>query len=448
MNVLSTSVDTIKSSSVVQFVNKFVTTFENLIPNDALTNVAYYADGAFLQVDLDPTENVVYIADTSKFKPFGFLLIGDEVVYYYRKLNDRFLKVQRGRQGTTAQAWTAGTFLRQIPDPISVASVALAQIEAESKLVAVSAATGTVGSGQDRVRQEQYITPVVTLQSTSTVALGQVQLQSTSTITEVTVDHQKVYDIDQDNITQSTLSHNVTQIDAQIQTVTSEFQTQAIDLTVTKAGSEFFFDLPPGGAVDGYEESAFFTDPISTRLNGFVDLVDNQGLYSVRRRDGTDLEIVNEVFGAFAAFVGVYAKTNAGFTLSHRDGIFDAGTSGVSGLTISDFTFYFPSITIRDFAERGSSSFTLDGTKFILMPPSIQNPVAISQTAATPIPSTITVATTNYFPSEGYLFHNNGSFTGVIKYTGKTANTFTGCTLHNGDDQIASGSEIVPITID
>ena len=448
VNVLSTSVDTIKSSSVVQFVNKFVTTFENLIPNDALTNVAYYADGAFLQVDLDPTENVVYIADTSKFKPFGFLLIGDEVVYYYRKLNDRFLKVQRGRQGTTAQAWTAGTFLRQIPDPISVASVALAQIEAESKLVAVSAATGTVGSGQDRVRQEQYITPVVTLQSTSTVALGQVQLQSTSTITEVIVDAQKVHDIDPSNVTESTLSHNATQIDAQIQTVTSEFQTQSIDLTVTKAGSEFFFDLPPGGAVDGYEESAFFTDPISTRLNGFVDLVDYQGLYSVVRRDGTELEIVNEVFGAFAAFIGVYAKTNAGFTLSHRDGIFDAGTAGVSGLTISDFTFYFPSLTIRDFAERGSSSFALDGTKFILMPPSIQNPVAISQTAATPIPSTITVATTNYFPSEGYLFHNNGSLSGVIKYTGKTANTFTGCTLHNGDDQIASGSEIVPITID
>ena len=257
-----------------------------------------------------------------------------------------------------------------------------------------------------------------------------------------------IHDIDPNNITESTLSHNATQIDAQIQTVTSEFQTQAIDLTVTKAGSEFFFDLPPGGAVDGYEENAFFTDPISTRLNGFVDLVDYQGFYSVVRRDGTELEIVNEVFGAFAAFIGVYAKTNAGFTLSHRDGIFESGTSGVSGLTISDFTFYFPSLTIRDFAERGSSSFALDGTKFILMPPSIQNPVAISQTAATPIPSTITVATTNYFPSEGYLFHNNGSFTGVIKYTGKTANTFTGCTLHNGDDQIASGSEIVPITID
>ena len=37
--------------------------------------------------------------------------------------------------------------------------------------------------------------------------------------------------------------------------------------------------------------------------------------------------------------------------------------------------------------------------------------------------------------------------TGIIKYTGKTANTFTGCTRHNGANQITSGSEIVPISI-
>ena len=46
-----------------------------------------------------------------------------------------------------------------------------------------------------------------------------------------------------------------------------------------------------------------------------------------------------------------------------------------------------------------------------------------------------------------YLLHNNGTYTGIIKYTGKTANSFTGCTRHNGDNQIASGSEIVPISI-
>tara|TARA_A100001035_G_C27674679_1_gene450068 strand:- start:28 stop:912 length:885 start_codon:yes stop_codon:yes gene_type:complete len=36
---------------------------------------------------------------------------------------------------------------------------------------------------------------------------------------------------------------------------------------------------------------------------------------------------------------------------------------------------------------------------------------------------------------------------GIIKYTGKTSNTFTGCTRYNGSSQIASGSEIIPISI-
>ena len=104
-------------------------------------------------------------------------------------------------------------------------------------------------------------------------------------------------------------------------------------------------------------------------------------------------------------------------------------------------------MTIGDFTQRGDSSYLLSGSKFNLAPPSIQNPVTISQTVAAIIPSTITVTNTNYFPTSGYIFHSNGTFTGIVKYTGKTANSFTGCTLHNGSNQIASGSEIVPITI-
>ena len=452
INVFATSVDTIKSTSVVQFINKYVTTFENIIPNDALSNVEYYTTGAYLQVDLDPTENVIYIADTSKFKSSGYLLIGDETVFYYRKIGDRFLQVQRGQEGTTAQAWVAGTFLRQLPDPITSVSAAVTQVESESKLVAVSAASGTVGTGQDRQRQQQVIAPVVTLQSTSVVGVGQLQLQSTSTITEIIADHQKVYDIDEANITQSSLQHNATQVNATVQSMTSEFVTERVELTVTKAGSEFFFDLPPGGAVDGYEETAFFTDPVSTRLNGLVDLVDNQGLYSVVQRGGSEIEIVNAVFGAFAAFVGVYAKTNAGFTISHRDGIFDSGTAGVSGLTIADFDFYFPSISIRDFAERGDSSFALDGTKFILMPPSIQNPVTIA-TSGVDINGELDVNSTNYFPTTGYILIklSSGIYAGttsVFEYTGKNATTFTGVTKIRGDGFPSTGDEVIPFTID
>ena len=39
------------------------------------------------------------------------------------------------------------------------------------------------------------------------------------------------------------------------------------------------------------------------------------------------------------------------------------------------------------------------------------------------------------------------AYSGVIKYTGKTANTFTGCTVQRGSNQITSGSEIIPIDI-
>ena len=108
---------------------------------------------------------------------------------------------------------------------------------------------------------------------------------------------------------------------------------------------------------------------------------------------------------------------------------------------------YFADLTIGDFTKRGDSSYLLSGSKFNLAPPSIQNPVTVSATASAPIPNTITVTNTNYFPTSGYIFHTNGTVTGIIKYTGKTSNSFTGCTLHNGSNQIASGSDIIPTTI-
>ena len=120
----------------------------------------------------------------------------------------------------------------------------------------------------------------------------------------------------------------------------------------------------------------------------------------------------------------------------------------MSNLTIGDLTQYFPALTVGDFTERKDSSFTKSGEKFNLGLPSIQNPVAISQSTAPIVLGVISVGSTSYFPTSGYLYHTNGSATfGVVKYTGKTANSFTGCTVHSGSTQITSGSEIVPISI-
>jgi hypothetical protein len=149
------------------------------------------------------------------------------------------------------------------------------------------------------------------------------------------------------------------------------------------------------------------------------------------------------VFGLDADYVGTYTKTNVGHTLGHFDGVFDDGASGVSGLTLAEIDIYFKALTIKDFQERGKSSYTLSGAKFNLMPPSIQNPVAISSSTGT-IGGNIVVQDTTYFPSEGYLFTSGGT---VIQYTGKSSNEFTGCSLYSGPNSINATEELIPFTI-
>ena len=310
----------------------------------------------------------------------GLLLVGDEVVYYNRKLSDRFTNILRAQRGTTEQNWTAGTFLRQIPELVSVAPVGVVQVQSESDVKMVD--IGLVGSGFERKVQRQVTSPV--------------------------------------------------------------------DLEITKESLEVLLVPPPGGVIDGYAEELFLTDPVPVRAgnttgghDGEVDLIEINGGYHVGKRNATEVLIVNSVFGRTAEYIGQYTKTNVGHTISHFEGIFDDGAAGVSGLSLGELDLYFGSLTIRDFEERGKSSYTLAGNKFVMMPPSIQNPVAISSSAGT-IGGTIVVQDTTYFPDEGYLFTSGGT---VIQYTGKTSTSFTGCTLTRGANSIANGQELIPFAI-
>jgi hypothetical protein len=192
--------------------------------------------------------------------------------------------------------------------------------------------------------------------------------------------------------------------------------------------------------VDGYEESVFITDPVQTRLNGFVDLLDD---YGVVQRNSNIIFVSNAVFGQDIGYIGNYTTGNAGHTISHFDGIFDDGSANVSGLSILELSTYYPSLTIRDFILRGNSSYTLVGDKFNLMPPSIQSPVAISTSFGT-IGSTIEVQSTTYFENSGLLFTSGGS---LIQYTSKTATTFEGCSVVNGSNSITNGDELIPYSI-
>ena len=375
--VVSAEIQDIVSLNSISTVSKAITQTQQIeIPNNAISNVNYFENAALLDIDFLIGDVIAYIADTSKFAPSGRLMIGDEVIYYEKKINDRFYQIIRGYQGTTEQDWVAGTYLRQIED-VTVISAGLVEVESESDVRMVN--IGLVGSGFERQVFRQVTSPD--------------------------------------------------------------------DLEITKESAEVLIVPPPGGAIDGYEETAFINDPVQQRNQNQVDLIENAlGNYTVTQRDGTIIEIRNEKFGT-NEYVGSYIKTTVGPNIGNWQYIsFDDGTCDVSNLTISDISTYFPSLTLGDFVDRAKSTFTKAGDKFNLALPSIQNPVAISSTVGT-IGGDIVVQDTTYFPTTGYLLHNNGTYTGIIKYTGKTANSFTGCTRHNGDNQIASGSEIVPISI-
>jgi hypothetical protein len=420
------SSSTLTTSATREITNKFTTVVEN----NYLSNVNYFATGSFLQAPLSPTDTIIYVADTSKFNSNGYLLIGGEIVRYLRKLDDRFLMVERGVDNTTAQSWSPGTFIRQVPDPVSVASAGIAIVESESQLVTVNLASGISSAGQS---QKQVLTPSVDIKSITKQIVAEVQKQF-NVESVSTIESQIRYKLEP---TFNIVSSFTTTSDVEIVNTLQSVQTQ---LDIQKAATEIVLTPPPSGVVDGYQESVFIANPINTRLNGFITILDD---YGVVQRDGTIIYINNSIFGLDAEYVGNYTKTNVGHTIGHFEGIFDDGAAGVSGLTLSEIDIYFKALTIKDFSERSNSSYTLAGDKFNLMPPSIQNPVAISSSSGT-IGGSIVVQDTTYFPSEGYLFTSGGT---VIQYTGKTTNTFTGCTLFNGPNSINAAEELIPFTI-
>jgi hypothetical protein len=68
--------------------------------------------GALLDIELLPTDTIIYIPNTSRFPSQGKILIGKEIITYTSKLSDRFLGVTRGVNGTIAESYSAGQYLR------------------------------------------------------------------------------------------------------------------------------------------------------------------------------------------------------------------------------------------------------------------------------------------------------------------------------------------------
>ena len=154
---LSARIQDIVSLNSISTVSKAITaTMQIDIPNNAISNINYFENASLLDIDFNIGDVIAYIADTSKFAPNGRLMVGDEVVYYEKKLPDRFYQIIRGYEGTTEKSWTAGTYLRQIED-ITVLSAGLVEVESESDVRMVN--IGFVNSGFERKVQRQVTSP-------------------------------------------------------------------------------------------------------------------------------------------------------------------------------------------------------------------------------------------------------------------------------------------------
>jgi hypothetical protein len=431
---ISGRVADIISTSIVSTNRQITTTLENLIPNNALSNVNYYANAALLQVDLGISNNVVYIADTSKFKSNGYLLIGDEIVRYYRKLNDRFLKVERGQRNTTAKAWSAGTVILQLPDPSSTVFGGVMMVQSASQTVTIQGGLGAANASST-LTQYQDITPPVSLVSSNREIVVGIQIATSAvSITNVTVKTASTFETSLASIKSFVTTGSVKQLSTILQSVTTQISSH-------KLATEVVLILPPTGIIDGYLESIYLTDPIITR-SGSVDITNDYGIVA---RSSTIVYVKNLLYGSETDYIGNYDRSNAGSTIGNWNYVgFDDGTADVSGITIEQISLYFPGLSLNDFIERAKSSYTISGEYFNLSNPSIQNPVAISQSSGS-IGSTISVQKTTNFPTIGYLFTQNG---GIVQYTGKTSTSFTGCSVYRGSDTLSVGTEIVPFVID
>ena len=430
LSQVSGRVADIVSNSVVTASRQITTTLSEVINNTALSNVNYYEVGAYLEVDLDVTDTVVYIADTSKFKTNGYLLIGDEVVRYYRKLGDRFIKVQRGENNTTAKQWIAGTFLRQIPDPVSVVPGGVVVIESESGVTTISAST--TSREVERQTQRQISSPTYSIATPTREIIGSV-IAAPIQNTDITVTFfAGLVTIE------SGFEITVPDISSAIEVEVQKITTISDSLIVNR---EIIVKPPESGAIDRYVEEVFFAAEVVQRSGVVVPLVDK----SVTQRSGTVVSINNFTFVVGQIdYRGDYTLGKLGPSIGNFADVFvDSGTMNASGIAIGDMEIYFSALTIGDFTDRASSSYMKSGRYFTMVRPSINNPVTIT-TYNGAVPSVLPVQNTDHFPSSGYIFTSGGT---VIRYTSKSNVTFNGCVLYSGPNTLSNGQQIIPFSI-
>lgn len=450
VDVSSISMFTDKIDLIFETPASFVETFNNvtiissereiLSQVNALAAVNYllayrsaHETGAFLMSPMSSAIDIAYIADTQKFLDSGKLLIEDEVVYYASKLTDRFLDLIRGENGTTAKPHSAGSFVRQYREEVSVLDVGFVGtpvVESEVRIITISDISAS-------------ITEIVQIESESTIQNIDFFKERTIEIEapDVTLVNQNlvIISIIQPSVYINTISDisysHVSTLESKVNTV-SESTIQRVD---TQIASDKTL-----GFVDYYIENYILDNPIATRSGGSITLDDPYN--EVFQRSGNVIFVLNA--SGNNSENDKYYRISLTNRMSQYDEwkFMDTGSSGVSVLTMDQIDYMFNRFIIKDFEENANSSYAQSGAIWHYGYPSIQNAVAISTQTAL-IASTISVHNTANFPSTGYLYHSDGNYIGVIQYTGKTSTTFTGCSVYSGSTTIGISAQVILYSI-
>jgi len=149
-----------------------------------------------------------------------------------------------------------------------------------------------------------------------------------------------------------------------------------------------------------------------------------------------------------------YGLANAGFNI----GLFDnnaftgSGSSNVSNLTLEEFEYWYPNVTIEEFETRKLSHYMAEGEIFDIVPPSVQEFGTYLDAPLSETTTVVYVTSTVGFPNTGFLLINKE----LVQYSGKQSDRFTGLTrgfLNTGGMSHLAGDyirsiELVDLPID
>jgi len=326
--------------------------------------------------------------------------------------------------------------LRQFADDVSIIDAGVSSAESIAQIQVVGGGVSTTSIGIVEILQIESNISDLSVENRLTEILQIVD--DVDSIQSITSENINIIKLD---FTVSFVSDNISLFHQNIlETGINNISVSTIQQIIPSV--EKFYKT---GFIDYYIETILFTNPILQRNGNTVVLEypENQ----VYQRN-SNIVLVNNSLEDYPEQYSSYTLGNIGNNLYMTNNWYtlDDGTSNVSGLTFDEIIINYNQFTIEDFTEKNLSSISKSRFVWNLTYPSIQNPVTISSSNGN-IGSTINVQNATNFPSSGYFYHTNGTSYGVIQYTGKTATTFTGCTVYSGSTTITNTSQIIPYSI-